>query len=135
MLLENEDAELSKLLSEYDKSFIDKDLESLKSFYSMNNNELIFFDNHKNNDTYSVDDHLKLLDDFFTHGKKTESGKVEEITIENVHHFRTENAACVCFLARYKSFPTPAVRSTMYLEKEIAKWKIKHVHCSFEPDK
>lgn len=36
--------------------------------------------NHKN--SYSEDEHLKLLQDYFQYGKKTESCVVEELTIE-----------------------------------------------------
>ena len=135
MLQRNKDKELERFLNEYNDCWLERNIEKLKSFYPEDNNELIFFDNHKNNDTYSVKEHLKLLEDFFQNGKKTESGKVEEITIENVNYFKTENAACICYYAGYKSFPKPAVRTTMYLEKQLNNWKIKHVHCSFEPEK
>jgi len=134
MLDKIEDIELNDFIKEYDKCFLERNIKKLKSFYP-DNNELVYFDNHKNNDTYSVDEHLKLLNEFFQKGKKTESGTVEEITMENVRYFKTESSACICFFARYKSFPNPAVRTTMYLEKNNGKWKIKHVHCSFEPEK
>jgi hypothetical protein len=55
--------------------------------------------------------------------------------MEKTHCFKRENAACICFYARYKSFPEPAVRTTLYLEKNGGEWKIRHVHCSFEPGK
>jgi ketosteroid isomerase-like protein len=129
------DTELIDFITRYDKCFQEKDTDKLRMFYPEDNDGLIYFDNHKNNDTYSVEEHLKLLDDFFKNGKTTESGKVEEITMENIHCFKTGNAACVCFYSRYKSFPKPAVRATMYLEKTTGDWKIKHVHCSFEPEK
>ena len=51
-------------------AFLEKNLEKLRSFYPNNNSELIYFDNHKNNDTFSVNDHMKLLNDFFQNGKK-----------------------------------------------------------------
>lgn len=127
--------ELINFLNDYNESFLSKDLEKVRNFYSDENNELIYFDNHKNNDTYTVDDHIKLLSDFFSNGKKTESGQVEEIIMENIHCFQSENSACICFYSRYKSFPNPAIRSTLYLEKSGASWKIKHAHYSFEPEK
>lgn len=135
MLDKIEDIELNNFIKKYDKCFLERDIEKLKSFYPEYDSELVYFDNHKNNDTYSVSDHLKLLNDFFQNGKKTESGEVEELTMENTHYFKTENAACICFYARYKSFSKSAVRTTMYLEKARGEWKIKHVHCSFEPEK
>ncbi|AFM41429.1 hypothetical protein Desaci_2483 [Desulfosporosinus acidiphilus SJ4] len=135
MLDKLEDDELNNFIKEYDKCFLERNIERLKLFYPDDDSELVYYDNHKNNDTYSVDEHLKLLRDFFQNGKKTESGAVEELIMENIHYFKTERAACVCFYARYKSFPKPAVRTTMYLERNIEAWKIKHVHCSFEPEK
>ncbi|KLU63795.1 hypothetical protein DEAC_c42870 [Desulfosporosinus acididurans] len=118
MLDKIEDDELNNFIKEYDKCFLERNIEKLKLFYPEDNSELVYFDNHKNNDTYSVDEHLKLLNDFFKNGKETESGTVEELTMENVRYFKTESAACVCFYARYKSFPKPAVRTTMYLERK-----------------
>ncbi len=129
-----QDEELQTFLAAYDKCFQDKDIEALKQFYPQEDNELIYFDNHKNNDTYNVKDHLRLLTDFFQNGKKTESGQVEELITENMRIFKTEQAACICSLIRYKSFPVPAVRATFYLERHGGAWKIKHVHCSFEPN-
>lgn len=134
MLQEDENIELKKFLDEYDRCWQEKNIEKLKCFYSDSNAELIYFDNHKGNDTYTVDTHLRLVNDFFRNGKKTESGEVEPVIRENVNYFKMEKAVCICFLTRYKSFPKPAVRSTMYLEQISDRWKIKHVHCSFEPE-
>lgn len=121
---------LNWLLNDYNQAWYDKDIEKLKSFYDEN---LIYYDNHKGNDTYSLDGHLKLVSDFFEKGKNTESGAVEELLIENLNIFSNESSACFCYFARYKSFPNPAVRTTMYLQKQENNWKILHVHCSFEP--
>lgn len=121
------------ILDEYNQAFYDKDINKLREFYDSDNNVLIYFDNHMNNDTYNLEDHLRLISDFFENGKATESGGVEPLIIENLHVFHKTDAACLCFLARYKSFPDPAVRATMYLECLNNKWKIVHVHCSFEP--
>lgn len=122
-------------LNEYNKSWTDKDLEKLKEFYDTTNNRLIYYDNHKNNDTYTLNDHLSLVSDFLTNGKETESGEVEELIIEDFNVFSKGDAACLCFIAKYKSFPTPYVRTTMYIEKIENNWKVLHVHCSFEPDR
>jgi hypothetical protein len=122
-------------LNSYNECFYQKDIEKLKKFYDSNNNMLIYFDNHKNNDTYDLEQHLNLLSDFFKNGKKTETGDVEPLIIENLNIFHKEKAACLCYIARYKSFPEPAVRCTLYLECLDNEWKIIHVHCSFQPDK
>jgi len=122
-------------LERYNEGFYDKDLNKLKEFYDAESNCLIYFDNHKNNDTYLLEDHLRLISDFFENGKSTESGGVEPLMIEKLHVFHKSDSACLCYLARYQSFPIPAVRCTMYLECINAKWRVMHVHCSFEPEK
>ena len=82
-----------------------------------------------------MDEHLKLISNFFENGKLTESGEVEPLIIENLKIFNKGETACVCFISRYKSFPVPAVRSTLYIECIDSKWKIIHEHFSFEPDR
>ena len=120
-------------LNEYNKTWYDKDIQKLKEFYDTDNNRLIYYDNHKNNDTYTLEEHIKLVSDFLKNGKKTESGQVEELIIEDFNVFSRGKTACLCFIAKYKSYPRPYVRTTMYIEKIKEKWKILHVHCSFEP--
>lgn len=122
-------------LNSYNECFYQKDIEKLKRFYDSKNNRLIYFDNHPHHDTYTLEQHLNLLSDFFKNGKATESGDVEPLIIENLNVFHREKAACLCFIARYKSFPDPAVRCTYYLECLENEWKIIHAHGSFEPDK
>ncbi len=131
----NNDKFFIDLLNNYNKAFYDKDINKLKEFYNSTNNVLIYFDNHKNNDTYSLEEHLRLISDFFKNGKSTESGGVEPLIIENFNVFHKTDSACLCFMARYKSFPVPGVRTTMYLECFNNNWKVMHVHCSFEPEK
>lgn len=122
-------------LNSYNECFYLKDIEKLKRFYNTTNNILIYFDNHKNNDTYDLEQHLILLTDFFENGKTTESGDVEPLIIENLNIFHKENTACLCFISKYISFPDPVVRSTLYLELMDNEWKIVHAHYSFQPDK
>ena len=124
-----------KYLNEYNQTWIDKDLEKLKEYYDTDNDRLIYYDNHKNNDTYTLQEHIALVSDFLLNGKKTESGQVEELIIENFNVFLKNDVACLCFIAKYKSHPKPHVRTTMYIEKIQDKWKVLHVHCSFEPEK
>ncbi|MDE6720220.1 MAG: nuclear transport factor 2 family protein [Treponemataceae bacterium] len=122
-------------LNDYNQAWYNKDIEKLKEFYDDAGNNLIYYDNHKGNDTYTLEAHLALISDFFENGKKTESGEVEELIIENFNAFQNGDSACLCFFARYKSFPEPHVRTTMYLEKISGNWKVLHVHCSFAPEK
>jgi hypothetical protein len=65
--------ELKIFLEDYNNCFLQKDINRLRQFYSDDNEELIYFDNHKNNDTFTIDDHLSLLSEFFKNGKTTES--------------------------------------------------------------
>lgn len=122
-------------LDEYNQTFYDKDIAKLRDFYDSVGNVLIYFDNHAGNDTDCLNQHLVLISDFFENGKETESDGVEPLIIENFHVFHRTDSACLCFIARYKSVPVPAVRTTMYLECIYDKWKVLHVHCSFEPEK
>lgn len=122
-------------LNDYNKTWYDKDIEELKSYYDLDSGRLIYYDNHKGNDTYTVDDHIALIFDLFTNGKQTESGEVEELMIEDFNVFSTEDAACLCFITKYKSYPEPHIRATMYIQRIRGKWKVMHVHCSFSPDK
>lgn len=131
----NNDNTFIKFLNAYNECFYNKDLVGLKEFYDSKGNVLIYFDNHKNNDTYSLEEHLQLISDFFKKGKSTESGEVEPLIIENLNVFHKGEAACLCFISKYKSFPVPAVRSTLYLECMDDRWKIIHAHFSFQPEK
>ena len=107
----------------------------MKEYYDTDNDRLIYYDNHMNNDTYTLQEHIALVSIFLTNGKETESGEVEELIIEDFNVFSKNDAACLCFIAKYKSFPRPYVRTTMYIEKIEDNWKVLHVHCSFEPEK
>jgi len=122
-------------LNQYNECFYNKDIVSLKDFYDVQSNVLVYFDNHKSNDTYTLDEHLKLISDFFVNGKLTESGSVEPVIIEDLTIFHKESTACLCFISKYKSFPISVVRSTLYLERINGKWKILHAHFSFQPEK
>ena len=124
---------LNNFLDAYNKCWYNKDLEKLKDFYDCENDRLIYFDNHKDNDTYTVEDHLNLISNFFENGKETESGAVEPLIIENLNTFHIGNAACLCYIAKYESHPIPAMRCTLYLECKNNIWKIIHAHCSFQP--
>ncbi|AZV58048.1 nuclear transport factor 2 family protein [Clostridium sp. AWRP] len=131
----NNDNTFINFLNDYNECFYNKDLVGLKEFYDTKDNVLIYFDNHKNNDTYTLKEHLELISNFFEKGKSTESGEVEPLIIENLNVFHKGETACLCFISKYKSFPVPEVRSTLYLEYMDNKWKIIHAHFSFQPEK
>lgn len=123
-----------KILDDYNQTWYDKSIDKLLEYYDVKNNRLIYYDNHKNNDTYTLQEHISLVNNFFLQGKETESGAVEELIIEDFNVFSKNETACLCFITRYKSCPNPFVRTTMYLEQIEDKWKVIHVHCSFEPN-
>lgn len=52
MLDKIEDAELTNFIKEYDKCFLERNIEKLKSFYPEDDHELVYCYNHKNNVTY-----------------------------------------------------------------------------------
>jgi len=130
--MNNKEKFFLEFLNNYNQAWYDKDIEKVKEFHSKDNN-LIYYDNHKSNDTYTLEEHLRLISDFFKTGKKTETGEIEPLIIENFNVFSKKESACLCFMARYKSFLKPGVRTTMYLENNNDKWEIMHIHCSFEP--
>ena len=127
------DITLIDFLNAYNECWYNKDLVKLKEFHDYENNVLIYFDNHRDNDTYTVEEHLNLVSDFFKNGKLTESGDVEPLIIENLNVFCKGSTACLCYIAKYESCPVPAMRCTLYLECKDNIWKIIHVHCSFQP--
>lgn len=129
----DKDVALVNFLNAYNECWYNKDLEKLKEFYDYENDVLIYFDNHSNNDTYTVEGHMSLISDFFKNGKSTESGDIEPLIIENMNTFHKDNTACLCYIAKYQSCPVPAVRSTLYLEWIDKEWKIIHAHYSFQP--
>ena len=134
--MENKDDDIFiDFLNAYNECFYKKNLEKLKGFYDTRNNILVYFDNHKGNNTYNVEEHLALISEFFKNGKSTESGDVEPLIIEGLKIFHKGDTACLCFISKYKSFPIPYIRSTLYLEYIDHSWKIVHAHFSFQPEK
>lgn len=85
--MENSKQVFVDFLNQYNECFYKKDIVALKEFYDTQSNVLIYFDNHKGNDTYTLDEHLRLISDFFEKGKQTESGGVEPLIIENLNSF------------------------------------------------
>ena len=63
-----------------------------------------YYDNHKNNDTYTLDKHLALVSNFLLNGKETESGQVEELLIEDFNVFsKKEYHNCLVDFGRFES--------------------------------
>ncbi|MBO5036603.1 MAG: hypothetical protein J6D42_05945 [Clostridia bacterium] len=87
-------------LNGYNQTWVDKNLEKLKQYYDMDNNRLIYYDNHKNNDTYTLDKHLALVSNFLLNGKETESGQVEELLIEDFNVFSKKRCSLFVFYCK-----------------------------------
>lgn len=78
MQITNDDQKIFiDFINSYNKCFYHKDIEQLKKYYDSENNVLSYFDYHKHNDTFNLDQHINLLSDFFKNWKPTESGDVE----------------------------------------------------------
>lgn len=119
--------QFQKLLDEYNDCFYKRDLDRLKSLY-VPDGDVIFFDNHKDCDSKTLEDHLLKVSKFF------DTGKIEELLSEDMAVYQHGDSACLLIKYRYPSKPTPGVRSTFYLENHDDGWKIRHIHYSFDPN-
>ena len=115
------------IIDEFSSCFYERDIERLKNLY-VSDGEIIYFDNHANCDSIDLEDHIKKVGDFFR------TGNIEELTSEDFVVFRHGQGACLLIKYRYPSHPTPCVRTTYYLEMHDDQWKIRHIHCSFDPN-
>lgn len=123
----NEIKKFQIFLDEYNDCFYRRDIERLKNLYT-SDGDIVFFDNHENCDSQDLDDHLLKISKFF------ESGKIEEILLEDMVIYQHGDSACILMKCRYSSKPKPCVRTTLYLEKHDSVWKIRHIHYSFDPN-
>jgi len=90
--------------------------------------EIIYFDNHKMCDSFDLYDHLNKI------GELIDSGNVEHLEYEIIRAFENDNSVCLIVKFIYPSRREPSVRTTFYLEKEESELKIRHIHCSFNPN-
>ena len=116
-----------KFLNEYNDCFYQRDLERLKKLY-VPDGDIVFFDNHENCDSNNLEDHLLKVRKFF------ETGNIEKLLSEDMVVYQHEKCACLLIKLRYSSKPKPCVRTTFYLENHDNQWKIRHIHCSFDPN-
>ncbi len=120
-------AVFKKVLDDYDQSFQNRDINALRNMYS-SDGDISFYDNHSNCDSFNLDDHIKRARIFF------ETGTIVDISSENLIVYENSESACMVVTHRYSNRPKPGVRATYFLEKENGSWKIRHVHCSFDPN-
>jgi ketosteroid isomerase-like protein len=124
---QNELKIFESIIDEYSTCFYERDIERLKNLY-VSDGDIIYFDNHANCDSIDLEDHLKKVGDFFR------SGNIEELISEDFVVFRHGQGACMLIKYRYPSHPKPCARTTYYLELHNDQWKIRHIHCSFDPN-
>lgn len=123
---------LLNILVEYNQCFYDRDINALEAMYC-DSTGFVFWDNHPGCDSRNLGDHLRKVGDFFAAGKSTESGDVEPLIIDAPCAQVFENTAIITAIFRYKSTPSPGVRSTFVVRSVGTRWKIAHVHHSFDP--
>jgi len=120
-------------IAQYNQCFYDRDIEALRQLYDADT-FTVFWDNHPGCDSRTFEDHFAKLSNFFQNGKQTESGEIEPLLIEDAAVTGSDGFAVVTAILRYKSAPTPGVRSTFVLIKRDDRWKAMHIHHSFDPN-
>ena len=116
-----------RMIDEYSNCFYQRDLESLRKLY-VSDGDVIYFDNHAGCDSTNLADHLTKVGKFF------ETGRIEELISEDICVYQHGDSACLLIKYRYPSKPRPCVRTTYLLENHDHQWKIRHIHCSFDPN-
>jgi len=117
-----------KLLDKYNECFLNRDETSLRNMYS-ENGDIIFFDNHSDCDSTTMEDHISKVVSFFGSGNMSEAQYKKPVVYE------TSDSACVITYYQYDGQDAFSVRATFYFEKENDEWKIRHIHCSEVPVK
>jgi hypothetical protein len=124
---QNETAPFLRLLDEYEQCFLTRSIDRFRSLHT-GDGRLVFFDNHADCDSHSYNDHEAKVAQFF------KNGTIVKLKRENVRVFAEGKMACITMSQRYASRPRPRVRTTFVLELEDARWKIRHMHHSFDPN-
>lgn len=120
-------------LSAYNRCFYNRDIDALRALYATNQFTL-FWDNHPGCDSINLEDHFAKVSAFFAKGKKTESGTIEPLLVEDPKVHATQGTLLVTAILRYARAPRTGVRSTFVLVDEAGQWKAIHIHHSFDPN-
>jgi ketosteroid isomerase-like protein len=115
------------LLDTYDAAFLARDVEAFRKLH-VGDGHVVFFDNHAGCDSDTYTEHEQKVAAFF------QSGTVGAITREGIRVFAAGDGACVIVTQRYQAQPSPAVRTSYFLEREDGEWRIRHMHHSFDPN-
>lgn len=113
-------------IDQYNDCFYRGDIGALREMYS-SDGDIVYFDNHSQCDSYSLDNHIEKVSKFI------KSGSIERLQYEILKAFDTADSVCLIVKFIYPSNPTPSVRTTFYLERAGKQLKIRHLHYSFNP--
>ena len=112
----------------YNQCFMDRDLEALRKLY-VDDGSFIYFDNHANCDSYTLEEHLAKVSEFF------QTGSIVDLDTEVLGCIIQRESAMIAAKVRYKrENPGPGVRVSVFLELDGEKWKIRHLHYSANPN-
>lgn len=114
-------------MDEYDRAFHDRDIDRFRSLH-VDDNGVVFFDNHANCDSGTYRKHEANIAYFF------QTGEIGKLVRENVRVFVAGDMACITAMLRYTSERRPGVRTTYVLERDGDSWKVRHMHHSFDPN-
>ena len=98
-----------KLLDEYNNCFYKRNIEGLEQLY-VEDDDLIYFDNHENCDSFNFSDHIKKVTNFF------KTGTIVPLSYENLIVYQFDNSACMIVKIRYIDRPQPGVRASFFLD-------------------
>ena len=115
------------LLDAYDQCFYNKDIEGLKALY-VTDGGVSYFDNHAHCDSRSLADHLKKVGHFFN------TGNIVRVDYADIEVYEYTDSALLITMVRYSNKPKPGVRVSYFLEKQQGEWRIRHIHCSSDPN-
>jgi len=115
------------LIERYNCSFYNRDIEAFRSLH-IDDDSFVFYDNHPGCDSHNYSSHEEKVRNFL------DSGTIVELTKENIRVFRAKEMACITLTLRYSKAPQPGVRTTFVVESVSGKWKIRHMHHSFDPN-
>lgn len=121
------ESKFRKFLEDYQDCWYRRDSAALRRIYC-SDGDVSYFDNHADCTTTEIDEHIRKVSAFFN------SGNMVELLNEDFQVWEHGGAACITATHRYSTHPRPGVRATYYLEKEKDGWRIRHIHCSANPD-
>ncbi len=116
-----------KLLDEYNQCFYERDIERLQNLY-VADEDVIYFDNHQDCDSYNLTDHIQKVANFF------KSGNIVPLSYEKLVVYQFGQSACMLVKFRYLDRPQAGIRTSFFLECHDTQWKIRHIHYSFDPN-